>query len=94
MMVTPTGVESASFHAFTERDTAPRCSGQGGTGLDRPLAAPPTALDAARPAELVTPFGSYIEAVARLAAEATARGDLEAARALLEAAGKVVGERR
>jgi hypothetical protein len=42
---------------------------------------------------VVTPLGVYLEAVARLAAEATARGDLEEARALLEAAGKVV-ERR
>ncbi len=36
---------------------------------------------------MVTPLGAYLEAVARLAAEATARGDLEGARALLEAAG-------
>jgi hypothetical protein len=93
MMVTPTGIESASFRAFTGRDTAPGCSEQGGTELDRPLAEPPTGLDAARPAEVVTPLGAYLEAVARLAAEATSRGDLKAARALLEAAGEVVGER-
>ena len=93
MMVTPTGIESASFQAFTGRDVAAGGSGQGGTGPDRPLAEPPTALDAARPAAVVTPLGAYLEAVAKLAAEATARGDLEDARALLEAAGKVVGER-
>jgi hypothetical protein len=94
MMVTPTGIESATFQAFTGRDVAAGGPGQGGTGLDRPHAARPTALDAARPAEVVTPLGAYLEAVARLAAEATARGDLEEARALLEAAGEVVGEPR
>jgi hypothetical protein len=92
-LVTPTGIESATFQAFTEPDAAPRGPGQGGTELDRPHAAPPTGLDVVRPAEVVTPLGAYLEAVARLAAEATARGDLEAARALLEAAERVVGER-
>ena len=90
MMVTPTGIESATFRAFTGRDAAAGCSGQGGTDPDRPPEEPPTALDAARPADVVTPLGAYLEAVARLAAEATARGDLEEARALLEAARKVV----
>jgi hypothetical protein len=90
MMVTPTGIESATIRAFTGRDTAAGDSGQGGTELDRPLAEPPTGLDVAPPAVMVTPLGAYLDAVARLAAEATARGELEAARALLEAAGKVV----
>jgi ABC-type arginine transport system permease subunit len=41
---------------------------------------------------VVTARGAYLEEVARLAAEATARGEVEAARALLRAAELIARE--
>jgi hypothetical protein len=85
-MVTPTGIESGRFQGFTGLDGAPGSPAQGGTQRDAAAPQGSTSPDAAPRAEVVTARGAYLEAVARLAAEATARGDIEAARALLRAA--------
>lgn len=85
-MVTPTGIESGRFQGFTGPDAAPCAPGQGGTELDAAAGQDSTSPDAAPRAEVVTARSAYLLAVARLAAEATARGDVEAALALLRTA--------
>jgi hypothetical protein len=89
-MVTRTGIESASFQAFTAPDAAARDHQPSGTQLDATGSAPATPIDAApRAAAVTSAIPAFLETIGRLAAEAAARGELDRAMELLEQATRV-----
>jgi hypothetical protein len=85
VLVTRTGIECPSFQGFSGPDEAPRDAGQGSTGPHDASGRVPTQLDVKR---LPSAVPSFMEACAKLAGEAAARGDFDRARALIVKAGQ------
>lgn len=89
-MVTRTGIESASFQPFTSPDAAVRDHEPSATQLDATSVERGTGADApARAAPVTSAIPAFLETIGRLAAEATARGEIDRAMELLAQAARV-----
>jgi hypothetical protein len=89
-MVTRTGIESASFQPFTSPDAAVRYHEPSATRLDATAVERGTGPDAtSRAAPVTSAIPAFLETIGRLAAEATARGEVDRALELLAQAGRI-----
>ncbi|MGB8932234.1 MAG: hypothetical protein WCC48_13405 [Anaeromyxobacteraceae bacterium] len=88
--MTRTGIESASFQPITAPDAAVREPGPSATLLDATAVDHGSRSDAAARATPVTSaIPAFLETIGRLAAEATARGEIDRAMELLAQAARV-----
>jgi hypothetical protein len=89
-LVTRTGIESASFQPFTAPDAAVRGQEPSATQLDATAVERGTGSDASsRAAPVTSAIPAFLETIGRLAAEATARGEIDRAMELLAQAARV-----
>jgi hypothetical protein len=89
-MVTRTGIESASFRPFTAPDATVRDQEPSATQLDATAVERGTGPDApSRAAPVTSAIPAFLETIGRLAAEATARGEIDRAMELLAQAARV-----
>jgi len=89
-MVTRTGIESASFQPFTAPDAAVRDQKPRATQLDATASEHASLPDAAaRNPAVTSAIPAFLETIGRLAAEATARGEIDRAMELLAQAARV-----